>query len=349
MGLMRYLLTGLLLAVILSGCGMEPLPHRITELSATDFPSTSPASDELDVVFLGTGGVYLRSADNAILGDPFFSNPPISDWVLLRPLQVREDIIDRYLPPLEQLQGILVAHVHHDHAMDIPYIASKAPPHVGVYGSNTLRNSLFSQIAPQRLIALNEMAAGQPDDGREQSGQWVYLNQQLRLLPVFSGHAPHLMGKVFNSDQITQPLAQVPQTVLDWQSGQALSFVIDFMEGDTPIFRVFYQSSAAEAPHGVPPAWLLQDGKAVDLALLGIANHGRLQNFPLGILEALQPKHVMILHWDRFWDEYTQSETLPAPGLKLAALADKLNSALPADVPVYLPGRGAHLRLKESP
>lgn len=329
-----------LLALMLWGCDQPPPPDRLTVLPSSPLPDAGDPQS-LDFVFLGTGGAYLRSGRHALLADPFFSNPPIADWVLLRPLQVRTEVIDRYLPPMDSVRGILVAHAHHDHAMDIPYIAGKVAPEVSIYGSDTLRNILYSAVDPQRLVSLNARAAG-----HGQSGEWVYLNESLRLLPISSGHAPHFMGKVFNSEAVTQPLAQLPQTVLDWQSGQALSFVLDFLEAGEPVFRVFYQSSAADEPDGVPPAWLLAESKGFDLALLGIANYGKLQAYPRGIVEALQPRHIVLLHWDVFWDDYSQTNTRPVPGLNLDALVQKLSPVLDPVVPVYLPQRGAHLRVQ---
>ena len=338
-----YFLLGIAL-LLLASCGSdEPIPARIQSLASASDVSTAPSASELELIFLGTGGIYLQSGDQALLADPFYSNPPILDWVLMRETPVRTDVIDRYLPPLEPVKAILVAHAHHDHAMDVPYIAGKTDPQVPVFGSTTLRNTLFTAIEPERLIALNAKAAG-PDN----AGEWVPVNEYIRILPILSGHAPHLFGKVFNSDVVEQPLSSAPKTVIGWESGQALSYVIDFLQDGQPRFRVYYQSSAADAADGLPPSWLLQDGKKVDLALLGVANHRRLQQYPSVSLQHLQPRQVVLLHWDVFWDEYSQQLTRPLPGLDLPGLVQKIEQALPPRVPVYLPGRGARLRLQES-
>lgn len=348
MVMVRFWLPLGVVLLALWGCGNEPIPARIQSLSLTGDYATgdyaaAPSTSELELIFLGTGGIYLQHGEQALLGDPFFSNPPITDWVLMRESPVRSDVIDRYLPPLEAVKAILVAHVHHDHAMDVPYIAAKTDPQVPVLGSETLRNTLFSALDPNRLIALNAKASG-----LEKTGEWVQVNQFIRILPILSGHAPHLFGRVLNSDAVQSPLPSVPKTVVDWESGQALSFVIDFLQAGQPKFRIFYQSSAADAPDGLPPAWLLQDGKKVDLALLGIANQRRLQEYPIALLQALQPQQVVLIHWELFWDEYSQQVTRPLPGLDLAGLMQKIEQALPPQVPVYLPDRGARLRIQES-
>ena len=341
--MVRFWLPLGLVLLALVGCGNEPMPARIQALSSASEDPAVPTASELELVFLGTGGIFLQSGDQALLGDPFFSNPPISDWILMRESPVRTDLIDRYLPSLDAVKAILVAHVHHDHAMDVPYIAGKTDPQVPVLGSETLRNTLFTALEPDRLIALNARASG---PGKV--GEWVPVNEFIRILPILSGHAPHLFGKVFNSDAVQSPSPSVPKKVVDWQSGQALSFVIDFLQEGQPKFRIYYQSSAADAPDGLPPAWLLQDGKKVDLALLGVANHRRLQEYPTALLQALQPEQVVLIHWDVFWDEYSQQVTQPLPGLDLAGLVQKIEQALPPQVPVYLPERGARLRIQES-
>ncbi|TNC88474.1 MAG: hypothetical protein CSH49_11490 [Alcanivorax sp.] len=334
---------GLLVVLCLWGCEKQSdtvsltVPPPIIPIAAGPYPEQPADPAWLNMVFLGAGGVHLQNAGQSVLADPFFSNPPIKDWILLRDLVVREDVIDRYLPATNDLDAILVAHAHHDHAMDVPYIAAQVDSTVKVYGSETLRNSLLSVIDPGRLVALNG-----------QAGHWVAINDSLRIMPLLSGHAPHLLGRVFNSDRITQPLAQSPRTVMDWQSGQTLSFVLDFLASGQTRFRVYYQSSAADPMEGYPPHGLPEDGKPVDLALLGVANHNRLQDYPVSLLRVLQPRQVVLLHWDVFWDDYSQTVTQPAPGLDLKALVRKIETVLPADVPVYLPGRGAVLSLQES-
>jgi hypothetical protein len=333
----------LLVALMLAGCNDNTIPSSITLLPATtvDNRAEELGDNQLEIQFLGAGGVFLRTRNQSLLGDPFFSNPPLSDWFLLRDLKVRTDVIDHYLPPLDKLQGILVAHAHHDHAMDVPYIAQLAPNAAKVYGSETLKNTLASGVNLARLVSLNQQAAGPG-----QAGEWIYLSPTLRILPILSGHAPHLFGRVLQSESVLSPKPQLPDTILDWQSGQTLSFVIDFLSAsEQPQFRIFYQSSASEWLVDTPPDWLLNDGKVVDLALLGVANHKKLEHYPGTTLALLRPRYVMLIHWEVFWDEYNPLNTNAAPGLDLAGLAMKIATQEEPNVPVYLPQRGARLRI----
>lgn len=308
----------------------------------TSTPLSAPSDAALVVQFLGAGGVYLRQGEQALLGDPFFSNPPLSQWILGRPLQVKKEVIDTHLPPTSGVQGILVGHGHFDHALDIPYIASKLPDNVRVYGSETIPNLLAATLPATRLVDLtpNMASAGE-------GGQWVYLSPRLRILPIQSRHSPHVGDIVFASDRITHPLSRPPAALFDWQAGTNLTFVIDFLDTAQQVkYRVFYQSSASPDRVGFPPAWLLADSIPVDLALLCAANYNHVDGYPEGILKALKPRQVMLIHWERFWEDYSTETATPLPGMDFADLEARIRSVLGPSVPVWLPMRGGSIRLE---
>lgn len=301
-----------------------------------------PPDQSLVVQFLGAGGVYLRQADQALLGDPFFSNPPLSHWVFGRALQVKADVIDAHLPPMNGVQGILVGHGHFDHALDIPYIAGKLPDSVKVYGSETIPNLFAATLPAARLVDLTPSmsAAGE-------GGQWVYLSPRLRILPIQSQHSPHVADIVFASDRITHPLSRAPAAMFDWQAGTNLTFVIDFLDAAQQVkYRVFYQSSASPDTVGFPPDWLLAEDIPVDLALLCAANYNHVDGYPEGILQALRPRQVMLIHWERFWDDYSTETATPLPGMNFADLEARIRSVLAPSVPVWLPMRGGSIQLE---
>lgn len=333
----------IVLALLLSACS-GGLPSADSTLQRVNAGATdTPDADALQVQFLGAGGVYLRHRDQALLGDPFFSNPPLSYWLFGRTLQVKTDVIDAHLPPLDGVQGILVGHSHFDHAMDIPYVAGKLPDTVKIYGSETLPNLLAPLLPSPRLV---DVSAHTVKTG--EGGQWLYLNPRLRILPLYSEHSPHIGEHVFGSDRITSPLTTPPRRVLDWQAGTNLNYVIDFLDGEQVRYRIFYQSSASAEPLGFPPAWLLEEGIPFDLALLCAANYDHVTGYPEGILQVLQPRQVMLIHWERFWDDYSIDTATPLPGLDFAALENRIRSVLDDSIPVWLPMRGARIHLDAS-
>ena len=305
-----------------------------------------PASPPLKVQFLGAGGIYLHYRDQSLLGDPFFSNPPISDWLLLRDLKSRPDVIDAHLPPLDQVQGILVGHGHFDHAMDVPYIAQKLPASVKVYGSDSTRNLLAGELAVERLVGLDSKMAQQ-----QAGGEWVYLNPHLRVLPIYSEHAPHFGETLLASGNVPQPLQRRAGDALDWKAGVNLNYVIDFLQPGsngtttTVAYRLFYQSSSSSAPIGFPPRWLLQDGVPFDLALMCAANYNHVQDYPQGLLAYIKPREVLLIHWEQFWDDYSTETAKPLPGMDFAELEQRIRAVLGNDVPVRVPNRGSSFEL----
>lgn len=319
------------------------LPDDWRSLHWQDTHTQAPP-DTLQFQFLGAGGIYLRYADQALMGDPFFSNPPLSHWLTLRDLAVKTDVIDQHLPPLDAVRGILVGHGHHDHAMDIPYIASRLDDAVKIYGSDTVANLMAAELPAHRREALNSRMA----QARE-GGEWVYLTPHLRILPIYSEHSPHVGNTVFAADPLRSPLTERARSVLNWKAGENLNYVIDFLEPTrsdaTVAFRVFYQSSASHGRVGQPPDWLLQDGVAFDLALLCAANYDAVDDYPETILRHLKPRQIALIHWEIFWDAYSTAHSKPLPGLDFAALEARMRAVVGTDTPIHVPQRGATLAL----
>lgn len=348
---MKRMLTGLWMLALLVACGGD-LPADLGGLRRVRVAETLPAPSvpPLRVQFLGAGGVYLRHGDQALLGDPFFSNPPLSHWLTLRNLKSRTDVIDAHLPPLDGVKAILVGHGHFDHAMDVPYIASKLPASVQVYGSDSLRNLLAPEVTEERRVGLDARMAR-----NQEGGEWVYLTPNLRILPIYSEHAPHFGDTVLASGSLAHPLLARAGSALDWQSGPNLNYVIDFLapvdgnDSARVAFRLFYQSSASSAPIGLPPRWLREDGVPFDLALLCAANFNHVRDYPQGVLAQLRPRQVVLIHWEQFWDEYRTDRASPLPGLDFAELERRIRSVLDAAVPVRIPNRGASFELEARP
>lgn len=342
---------GILLLVLCSGlqaCSRD-LPAdwgSLQWLQRSDTLAQSSGS-ALTVQFLGAGGIFLHYRDQSLLGDPFFSNPPIAHWLMLRDLKPRADVIDRHLPPLDQVQGILVGHGHFDHAMDVPYIAGKLPDRVKIYGSDSTRHLLTPQLPVERLVGLDARMA------RNQiGGEWIYLSPQLRILPIYSEHAPHVANLVLGSGNLQHPLQKPPGDVLDWKAGVNLNYVIDFLDPaadgglSAVAYRLFYQSSASSAPIGFPPVWLLEDGVPFDLALLCAANYSHVADYPQGVLGYLRPRQVVLIHWEQFWDDYSTTSARPMPGVDFADLEQRIRAALGDSIPVRVPPRGGSFELE---
>lgn len=298
----------------------------------------SPSKDQLAVQFTGAGGVYLATKGLALMADPFYSNPGLGDLLLLNDLVSDESLIDQWIPNTDNVAGILVGHGHYDHLMDVPAVLERLPAAAKVYASDTSIHMIASKIGEQRGVALNRSMVSPG-----QRGQWVRVHPRIKIFPIEAEHSPHLAGIVFADDVLKQDTAELPGDALDWQSGTTLSYVIDILDEDekSSLFRIFYQSSSSGFPVGAPPEWLVEDGVPVDLAILCMANFDSVDNYPKGVLNQLKPKHVLLTHWEVFWEPYLPNKATVLPGLDVDEFIAQARSALPESSSIYLPQRGA--------
>ena len=321
--------------------------------SAKDLPALVNRN-QLYVQFTGAGGVYMATQHVALMADPFFSNPGLGDLVLLSDLTTDKAAVDQWLPPTENVAGVIVGHGHYDHLMDVPAILPRLPTAAKVFASETANHMLAASIPATRRVDLNRSMAS-----ATQHGEWVQLNSKMRILAIESEHSPHVAGIVFVNDVLTEDSVSLPGDALEWQSGTTLSYVIDFLEvGDAESanaenddvrvqYRVFFQSSSSGYPLGAPPKWLSDDGIPVDLAVLCMANFDSVDNYPGGVLDQLKPKNVLLTHWEAFWEPYIPNDATVLPGLDIAKFIAQVRTSVPESTPIYLPQLGGAITLKK--
>jgi hypothetical protein len=107
-----------------------------------------------------------------------------------------------------------------------------------------------------------------------------------------------------------RPLDRIPERVGSWPAGTPLAFVIELLEPGTGevAFRIYYQDSPTRKPYGYPAA--AADGSRYDLAILCMGGATEYRAFPGDIVAHLDPKYVMGVHWEDFFDP----RELPLPG-----------------------------------
>lgn len=341
-----------LAALVLSGCNalavQTVMAAKANETSVSlpwvdTVEATLPALQANEHVFrfIGGGGFYLGGADNAILVDPNYSNPSLWQVISLRHLQTDKALIDRYLPPLDKVQAFLVGHAHYDHAMDVPYIASKAPAEARVYGSETLNNMLAAALPVSRRVSVEPFLAHNAE-----GGEWINVSPRLRLLAIESEHSPHVGQWVVASGKLHNALQQLPADSLGWVAGTPISYLVDFLDnGGSVNYRVFVQTSSSNPPKGVPPAAILADGHPVNVAVLCAANFDSVMHYPGVLLTSLNPREVVLVHWEKFWEPYLPNKATPLPGLDLETLVQRVKNAAP-QAKITLPQRGAQFLLQ---
>lgn len=334
----------LLVPLAMIGCEHYKNPGRFTDLNRVQLPEPA-APQTLNVHFLGTAGLYLQADGVSVLADPFFSNPCLLRVVTPISTKSNTQRINEEtarLPGLQELQAIIVTHSHYDHAMDLPYIIEKLKPEL-VYGSKTLQN-ILAPLVTRRFYNLDDTA----HDPTQSHDNWIPVAPRVRIAAIKAQHFPHFMGHHYAFGGYTNPLCKVPSKLYDWLEGDTYSFVIDILdksEQDTTVFRIFYMPSASTHPAGTPPAVILDDGKRVDLAIIGASQIEKDVHYPGDLLRRIRPREVMLVHWDNLFDDYRTTRTTMNFRVDPNKIAKRITNTIGAEPKVYWPQRGAVLNL----
>lgn len=250
-------------------------------------------TDSVVLHYFGCGGFYIRYADEALLVDPFVSNPPLG-----APLHVDTASVDRLMEhatgmskgqPLP-VKAVLCTHAHYDHLMDTPYILEHWLGNTPVFAGNRTANKMM-QNRPNFGPGIN-LDAG---NGAFTPGK------RIRITPVLLSHPPHFGNiKLYGGE--FKPNAKPGQSKY-WQCGQTYGFLLDFMDQtktDRIVFRIYLQtSSGLLGLDNIPDA--AAAGHAIDLMVLPAALYSRVKGYPEELLRHYRPKHVLVCHWENFF------------------------------------------------
>ncbi len=308
----------LILALACAGCGhviqgefAPNHPGKAYDFSGQKCERQRPAGagpDEVFIRYLGAGGLYLEWRGTPILFGPFFSNPSFPRAYFGR-LAADKGRIDGGLEGMDLggVKAIFVGHAHYDHLADVPYIVENLSPQARVYvnqtGANMLAEvkSVKGKVHP--LVDKQEVPLG-----------------LIRVRAVKSKHAPMFWGYDWSPGEVGEPWKE------DWtrrrfrqlKGGTTLAFVIDLLDDLGAVrYRIYYQDSASPENEGYPPL-PEADAHGYDLAVLCMASFRYVNNHPGGILTRLQPRHVLVTHYEDFSrgpNESLQFVTLLSNGL----------------------------------
>jgi len=330
----QYTLMILIGLGMLSGCAtsIKQLPVYTGESVAP--PLKGDEQKFINVQYLGVGGYLFRYGKSTLMTAPFITNPSLLKIATLTRLKTDEALVDRLLPPVEDVKIILVGHSHYDHLMDVPYIMRKHAKKAMVYGSKTMGHIMAAAVDKSRIVTVGKCAA----KGKT-PGQWIYnQDRTIRFMAIESEHAPHFAGiKFLPEEPYNKDLKRLPRTVFGWVEGETYAYLIDFLnEQGGIVFRVHYQD-AASTPHlGFIPDLPSNDQKRVDLAILCVASFTQVSNYPEGIIRHIQPKHIIFGHWEDFF----RKQGKPVKALRATNVGNfikRLEAVLPEDSQWFLP------------
>ncbi|MBW2495047.1 MAG: MBL fold metallo-hydrolase [Deltaproteobacteria bacterium] len=301
----------------------------------------------LEIRYLGSGGHLIRRGPTAIMTAPFFSNPGLFRVGMGRiaPDSARIDAaVARILADggrVDDVRAILVGHAHYDHLMDLPHVWREYAPSAKIFGSLTARHILRGfEIPDDRIEALNSNAAS-----RWSAGRWISLGD-VRFMAIQSEHAPHAFGIKLYAGEIREDLERPPRRATEYKEGQTFAFLIDFLDPDGSVaFRIHYQDSASNTPLGYPPALDENDRQGTDVAIVCAASFSQVEGYPEGILRAVDPRYVVLGHWEDFFLSQ-EKPPRPVPMTDVAEFVARTKRVLPEDAHWVLPEPHAVLRVE---
>ncbi len=226
----------------------------------------------LELTWLGTAGYRITYAGRTLLIDPFLSRVPLSTIVRRRTALPDPAVIERYLPGLDNVAGIVVGHGHWDHALDAPEIARRTG--CSVYGSRSVRN----------LMALHELG---------DRAVVVEPYQRYEMGPFMVTFVPSVHSKIPFGVRVPSPGDTCCESLaglapLAYGCGQTWGIHIEVAG-----IEIYHQGSAD----------LIDDAirhRDIDLFLAGVAGRSVTPDYWRRILTKLRPDTVVPMHYDNF-------------------------------------------------
>jgi hypothetical protein len=202
---------------------------------------------------------------------------------------------------------ILVGHGHYDHLMDVPYIATHRAKTAAIFGGPSIRHMLIGDRTlrsdPGRLATIPLESAGDSSRG----GDWFYsADSAFRFMALKAGHAPTFVigswGFTFAEGGVSADMDSLPHMAAEWRLGEPYAFIIDVLSDSTrsTVFRIYFEDAPSEPPLGFPSSATLAERK-VDLAILCAATSSYVRAAPDSLLRILQPRAVVVTHWESFF------------------------------------------------
>ena len=257
-------------------------------------PATSAASG-LRVTFLGVTTLLFDDGETAILTDGFFSRPGLA--ALARPIAPDRELIGASLARagITRLAAVIPVHSHYDHAMDSPEVARRTGALL-VGSASTANVGRGDGLAEEQLRVVRD-------------GETLSFGR-FRVTMILSLHFPHGMSM----GEIREPL-RPPARASDYLDGGAYSVLVEH-DGKS----MLVQGSAGYVEGKLA-------GRKADVVFLGVAglstkDDAYREAYWREIVEAVQPKRIIPIHWDDF------TRPLAEPLVALPRQLDDLHASM---------------------
>lgn len=317
-------------------------------------------SDSITIKYLGSGGYYMSKDHAALIIDPFFSPyqvvPLAIKKISTQTENVEKGLFDIKSDVKNNVEAIFITHSHYDHLLDAPYVYNHyldtSKTTTKIYGSSSTKTIVSSVVDSTHIENIEESVGSLTT-----IGNWIYLNNgSIRVLPIQTRHAPHLKKLVsinlYNGEAKPIKIYDTDSTkthVTKWKSDCTFAYLIDFMVNGRPDFRIYLLSSASSPPDGFISEETLAEHK-VNLAILGVASSGNVENYPQGILQHLNPEKLIIAHWEDLFKPYQHDPPRLIRATNFKKLIPQINQVYPWKVAdeqqFYMPVPGVFVNLQ---
>jgi hypothetical protein len=299
------------LTLVFAGCASSVKPYKrmIPESRDITFSFDSP-SEEIKILYVTCGMIIIQAGDHGILFDPFFSYQPF----LTVPFHIRtrpsfyQAFKERFDSTLSRtaIQQAFISHTHYDHVMDLPVLLHDRyfPELKKITGNEFLPAMLHHHKESVTVMTLTDQQVFNPLIENDTAYQWLPAAPNMDVLAIASMHGPHKFGVVLMNRPVDQryfkrkkrsdPYAR--SKGYKWSAGCTYSFLVRLQKQDGTDFKIFVQTSASNAPYGLPP-----EGEDADLVLLCFASMQEVTNYPAFIIEKTNARKLVLVHWEDFF------------------------------------------------
>lgn len=277
------------MSALLGACAAGACAITPTLPDASEFEPTREGS--LELRYFGTSTLAISDGEHAILVDGFFSRPS-TRTVLLSSLGAKlikpdEKRIGEGLDQLPDVPvgAILVAHAHHDHAMDTAH-ALALYPRATLLASRSAINVLRGQGLRDENGAPLLSDAVEPAKGGD-----VHHLGEFTITVLDATHETTWFGP---GGPIRTPLA-TPAALRDYRAGPSFAFHIDHPDGKWLVMPSF-------DGHARPGTF---ECHRADVVLLGVGLLGRetrdeMKAYWDAVVGGSGAGTVHLIHWDNF-------------------------------------------------
>lgn len=261
--------------------------------------TTVPRDGAVKVTFLGVSTLLLDDGETQLMTDGFFTRPAL--WRMVK-LSTDRALVAGVLARVraDRVRALFVAHSHHDHAMDAPFVAKRTDARL--YGSASTLN-----------VARGE---GVPDEQMELYRPGVEIDiGGFGVTVLESRHSPLprlLRAVIGNEGERIEKLLRQPAAVGAYKEGGSYDLLVRHGAN-----KILIKPSANFGPR--PDSADSRDpleGVRADVVFLGVGSLGKQsvafrKAYYAYTVGEVRPKLVIPIHWDDFFEPL--SEKLPEP------------------------------------